>query len=64
MLLLLFFFVQIPKFVMTQVRKQNTERKMNRERAVKKLLKKMTYDREKNSEKVEKNVEVRQEVFV
>ncbi|MCI4395672.1 hypothetical protein PGIGA_G00194620 [Pangasianodon gigas] len=48
----------IPKFVMTQVRKQNMERKMNRERAVKKLLKKMAYDRERNSEKVEKNTEV------
>ncbi|KAK2846230.1 hypothetical protein Q7C36_011084 [Tachysurus vachellii] len=48
----------IPKFVMTQVRKQNMERKMNRERAVKKLLKKMAYDRERNSEKVEKNTEM------
>ncbi|TSO15225.1 Rho GTPase-activating protein 18 [Bagarius yarrelli] len=48
----------IPKFVMTQVRKQNMERKMNRDRAVKKLLKKMAYDRERNSEKVEKNPEV------
>ncbi|XP_058247944.1 rho GTPase-activating protein 18 isoform X5 [Hemibagrus wyckioides] len=50
----------IPKFVMTQVRKQNTERKVSRERAVKKLLKKMAYDRdrERNSEKVEKNTEV------
>ncbi|KAM9495973.1 rho GTPase-activating protein 18 [Clarias gariepinus] len=48
----------IPKFVITQVRKQNMERKMNRERAVKKLLKKMAYDREKNSEKVEKSPEV------
>ncbi|KAL7889053.1 hypothetical protein AOLI_G00040270 [Acnodon oligacanthus] len=49
----------IPKFVMNQVRKQNTEnqRKMNRERAVKKLLKKMAYDREKNIEKVEKSSE-------
>ncbi|KAF7694500.1 rho GTPase-activating protein 18 isoform X1 [Silurus meridionalis] len=48
----------IPKFVMTQVRKQNMERKMNRDRAVKKLLKKMAYDRERNSEKVEKKEEV------
>lgn len=40
------------------------ERKMNRERAVKKLLKKMAYDRERNSEKVEKNTEVRQETFI
>uniref|UniRef100_A0AAR2M203 Rho-GAP domain-containing protein n=1 Tax=Pygocentrus nattereri TaxID=42514 RepID=A0AAR2M203_PYGNA len=49
----------IPKFVMNQVRKQNTEnqRKMNRDRAVKKLLKKMAYDREKNIEKVEKSSE-------
>lgn len=48
----------IPKFVMIQVRKQNAERKTNRDKAVKKLLKKMTYDRERNSEKVEKNTEV------
>uniref|UniRef100_W5KS74 Rho GTPase activating protein 18 n=1 Tax=Astyanax mexicanus TaxID=7994 RepID=W5KS74_ASTMX len=43
----------IPKFVMNQVRKQNTEnqKKMNRDRAVKKLLKKMAYDRDKNKEK-------------
>ncbi|KAJ8355962.1 hypothetical protein SKAU_G00187560 [Synaphobranchus kaupii] len=46
----------IPKFIMNQVRKQNTEnQKKSRERAVKKLLKKMSYDREK-SEKHEKNV--------
>lgn len=56
-----FFFIQIPKFVMNQVRKQNVESqwKINRDRAVKKLLKKMAYDREKNSEKVEKIPEVR-----
>ncbi|XP_058247941.1 rho GTPase-activating protein 18 isoform X2 [Hemibagrus wyckioides] len=56
----------IPKFVMTQVRKQNTERKVSRERAVKKLLKKMAYDRdrERNSEKVEKNTEVRLDTSV
>ncbi|XP_007259744.3 rho GTPase-activating protein 18 isoform X1 [Astyanax mexicanus] len=49
----------IPKFVMNQVRKQNTEnqKKMNRDRAVKKLLKKMAYDRDKNSDKTEKNTE-------
>ncbi|XP_072533270.1 rho GTPase-activating protein 18 [Salminus brasiliensis] len=49
----------IPKFVMIQVRKQNTEnqRKMNRDRAVKKLLKKMAYDREKNNDKTEKSTE-------
>lgn len=58
------FLVQIPKFVMTQVRKQNMERKTNRERAVKKLLKKMAYDRERNSEKVEKNTEVRERAFI
>ncbi|XP_030638484.1 rho GTPase-activating protein 18 [Chanos chanos] len=39
----------IPKFILNQVRKQNAEnqKKMNRERAMKKLLKKMAYDREK-----------------
>ncbi|KAA0709007.1 Rho GTPase-activating protein 18 [Triplophysa tibetana] len=49
----------IPKFILNQVRKQNTEnqRKMNRDRAVKKLLKKMTHDREKTSDKPEKNTE-------
>ena len=36
------------------------QRKMNRDRAVKKLLKKMAYDREKNIEKVDKSSEVRQ----
>ncbi|XP_016100154.1 rho GTPase-activating protein 18-like [Sinocyclocheilus grahami] len=51
----------IPKFVLNQVRKHNTEnqRKMNRDRAVKKLLKKMAYDRERASDKQEKNTEVR-----
>lgn len=39
---------------------------MSRERAVKKLLKKMAYDRdrERNSEKVEKNTEVRLDTSV
>uniref|UniRef100_A0A671K8L9 Rho GTPase-activating protein 18-like n=1 Tax=Sinocyclocheilus anshuiensis TaxID=1608454 RepID=A0A671K8L9_9TELE len=39
----------IPKFVLNQVRKHNMEnqRKMNRDRVVKKLLKKMAYDRER-----------------
>uniref|UniRef100_A0AAY4DWI5 Rho-GAP domain-containing protein n=1 Tax=Denticeps clupeoides TaxID=299321 RepID=A0AAY4DWI5_9TELE len=47
----------IPKFIMNQVRKQNAEnqRKLNRERAMRKLLKKMAYDREK-SDKPEKYV--------
>ncbi|XP_035279265.1 rho GTPase-activating protein 18 [Anguilla anguilla] len=45
----------IPKFIMNQVRKQNMEnQKKSRDRAVRKLLKKMAYDREK-SEKHEKN---------
>nr|XP_023652956.1 rho GTPase-activating protein 18 isoform X1 [Paramormyrops kingsleyae] len=46
----------IPKFIMNQVRKQNTEnqKKMSKDRAMKKLLKKMAYDREK-SDKQEKN---------
>uniref|UniRef100_A0A8C1CPL4 Rho GTPase activating protein 18 n=1 Tax=Cyprinus carpio carpio TaxID=630221 RepID=A0A8C1CPL4_CYPCA len=41
----------IPKFVLNQVRKHNMEnqRKMHRDRAVKKLLKKMAYDRERAS---------------
>ncbi|XP_076872704.1 rho GTPase-activating protein 18 isoform X2 [Brachyhypopomus gauderio] len=49
----------IPKFVITQVRKQNTEdqRKMNRERAMRKLLKKMAYDREKNNDKPDRSSE-------
>lgn len=43
--------VQIPKFIVTQVRQQNAEnqRKQNKERAVRKLLKKITI--EKSSEK-------------
>uniref|UniRef100_A0A671T323 Rho GTPase-activating protein 18-like n=1 Tax=Sinocyclocheilus anshuiensis TaxID=1608454 RepID=A0A671T323_9TELE len=51
----------IPKFILNQVRKQNMEnqRKMNRDRAVKKLLKKMAYDRERASNKQESNAEVR-----
>uniref|UniRef100_A0A8C1J0J7 Rho-GAP domain-containing protein n=1 Tax=Cyprinus carpio TaxID=7962 RepID=A0A8C1J0J7_CYPCA len=51
----------IPKFVLNQVRKHNMEnqRKMHRDRAVKKLLKKMAYDRERASDKQEKNTEVR-----
>uniref|UniRef100_A0A671KBQ0 Rho GTPase-activating protein 18-like n=1 Tax=Sinocyclocheilus anshuiensis TaxID=1608454 RepID=A0A671KBQ0_9TELE len=51
----------IPKFVLNQVRKHNMEnqRKMNRDRVVKKLLKKMAYDRERASDKQEKNTEVR-----
>lgn len=44
--------VQIPKFIVTQVRQQNMEsqRKQNKERAVRKLLKKITT--EKPSDKV------------
>lgn len=39
--------LQIPKFIMTQVRQQNMEsqRKQNKERAVRKLLKKITIDK-------------------
>ncbi|KAK6489792.1 rho GTPase-activating protein 18-like isoform X1 [Huso huso] len=46
----------IPKFLMNQVRKQNTEnqKKMSKDRAMKKLLKKMAYDREKH-EKLDRN---------
>uniref|UniRef100_A0A672MAS5 Rho GTPase activating protein 18 n=1 Tax=Sinocyclocheilus grahami TaxID=75366 RepID=A0A672MAS5_SINGR len=56
-----FLLSQIPKFILNQVRKQNMEnqRKMNRDRAVKKLLKKMAYDRERASNKQESNAEVR-----
>ncbi|KAK6297346.1 hypothetical protein J4Q44_G00319290 [Coregonus suidteri] len=45
----------IPKFIMNQVRKQNTEnqKKMSKDRAMMKLLKKMAYEREK-PEKQEK----------
>nr|XP_046147427.1 rho GTPase-activating protein 18-like isoform X2 [Oncorhynchus gorbuscha] len=45
----------IPKFIMNQVRKQNTENQMkiSKERAMRKLLKKIAYDREK-PEKLEK----------
>ncbi|CAK6962571.1 rho GTPase-activating protein 18 [Scomber scombrus] len=35
----------IPKFILTQVRQQNMERKPNKERAVRKLLKKITTDK-------------------
>uniref|UniRef100_A0AAY4BZD7 Rho-GAP domain-containing protein n=1 Tax=Denticeps clupeoides TaxID=299321 RepID=A0AAY4BZD7_9TELE len=51
----------IPKFIMNQVRKQNAEnqRKLNRERAMRKLLKKMAYDREK-SDKTEKYSDIAQ----
>lgn len=58
------FVSQIPKFILNQVRKHNMEnqRKMNRDRAVKKLLKKMAYDRERASDKQEKNTEVRERI--
>ncbi|XP_069463570.1 rho GTPase-activating protein 18 [Ambystoma mexicanum] len=47
----------IPKFIVSQVRKQNIEnqKKQTKEKAVKKLLKKMAYDREKH-EKPEKSI--------
>lgn len=38
---------QIPKFLVNQVRKQNTENLKKDKKTVKKLLKKMAYDREK-----------------
>ncbi|TRY59133.1 hypothetical protein DNTS_032390 [Danionella cerebrum] len=49
----------IPKFILNQVRKQNTEnqRKMNRERAMKKLLKKITPDRERDRPERNKEAE-------
>lgn len=47
----------IPKFIVSQVRQQNIEnqRKQSKEKAMKKLLKKMAYDREKH-EKPDKNI--------
>ncbi|CAK7301477.1 rho GTPase-activating protein 18 isoform X1 [Vulpes vulpes] len=44
----------IPKFIVNQVRKQNTENHKKDKKAMKKLLKKMAYDREKY-EKQDKN---------
>ncbi|XP_062953163.1 rho GTPase-activating protein 18 isoform X1 [Cynocephalus volans] len=44
----------IPKFIVNQVRKQNTENHKKDKKAMKKLLKKMAYDREKH-EKQDKN---------
>ncbi|XP_075859082.1 rho GTPase-activating protein 18 isoform X2 [Microcebus murinus] len=44
----------IPKFIVNQVRKQNTENHRKDKKAMKKLLKKMAYDREKY-EKQDKN---------
>ncbi|KAM5229280.1 rho GTPase-activating protein 18 [Ctenodactylus gundi] len=44
----------IPKFIVNQVRKQNTESHKKDKKAMKKLLKKMAYDREKH-EKPDKN---------
>ncbi|XP_006885093.1 PREDICTED: rho GTPase-activating protein 18 [Elephantulus edwardii] len=44
----------IPKFIVNQVRKQNTEHQRKDRKAMKKLLKKMAYDREKY-EKQDKN---------
>lgn len=40
-------FLQIPKFIVTQVRQQNMEslKKQNKDRAVRKLLKKITTDK-------------------
>lgn len=38
----------IPKFIVNQVRKQNTENQKKERKAMKKLLKKMAYDREKH----------------
>ncbi|XP_078505049.1 rho GTPase-activating protein 18 isoform X2 [Lissotriton helveticus] len=47
----------IPKFIVSQVRQQNIEnqRKQSKEKAMKKLLKKMAYDREKH-DKPDKNI--------
>uniref|UniRef100_A0AAY5KQF5 Rho-GAP domain-containing protein n=1 Tax=Esox lucius TaxID=8010 RepID=A0AAY5KQF5_ESOLU len=43
----------IPKFIMNQVRKQNTEnqKKMSKDRAMRKLLKKMAYEKHEKPEK-------------
>nr|XP_033794626.1 rho GTPase-activating protein 18 isoform X2 [Geotrypetes seraphini] len=47
----------IPKFIIDQIRKQNLEnqKKLSKDRAMKKLLKKMAYDREKH-EKQDKTI--------
>ncbi|XP_064412194.1 rho GTPase-activating protein 18 isoform X2 [Latimeria chalumnae] len=54
----------IPKFIMNQVRKQNAEnqRKMTKDKAMKKLLKKMSHDREKQ-DKIRTDAEVPQGVI-
>uniref|UniRef100_A0A8C7D330 Rho GTPase activating protein 18 n=1 Tax=Oncorhynchus kisutch TaxID=8019 RepID=A0A8C7D330_ONCKI len=51
----------IPKFIMNQVRKQNTEnqKKISKERAMRKLLKKIAYDREKPEKQKKPPSEVR-----
>uniref|UniRef100_A0A8C7WH36 Rho GTPase activating protein 18 n=1 Tax=Oncorhynchus mykiss TaxID=8022 RepID=A0A8C7WH36_ONCMY len=51
----------IPKFIMNQVRKQNTEnqKKISKERAMRKLLKKIAYDREKPEKQEKPPSEVR-----
>ncbi|NXE12259.1 RHG18 protein, partial [Lophotis ruficrista] len=57
----------IPKFIVNQVRKQNTEsqKKEKKDKAMKKLLKKMAYDREKHEkqEKVPNDADVPQGVI-
>ncbi|XP_030050551.1 rho GTPase-activating protein 18-like [Microcaecilia unicolor] len=57
----------IPKFIIDQVRKQNLEnqKKLSKDRAMKKLLKKMAYDREKHDkqEKTINEVDVAQGVI-
>uniref|UniRef100_A0A4W5NZV2 Rho GTPase activating protein 18 n=1 Tax=Hucho hucho TaxID=62062 RepID=A0A4W5NZV2_9TELE len=51
----------IPKFIMNQVRKQNTEnqKKISKDRAMRKLLKKISYDREKPEKQEKPPSEVR-----
>ncbi|NXE24531.1 RHG18 protein, partial [Ardeotis kori] len=57
----------IPKFIVNQVRKQNTEsqKKEKKDKAMKKLLKKMAYDREKHEkqEKIPNDADVPQGVI-
>lgn len=58
-------FIQIPKFIVNQVRKQNTEnqKKEKKDKAMKKLLKKMAYDREKHEKQDKAPNDVRKHMY-
>ena len=51
---------QIPKFLVNQVRKQNTENLKKDKKTMKKLLKKMAYDREKYEKQDKSTNDVRE----